>query len=77
MHSAWTMAAPAAVRDRRGALQALDITDGQPAMTAERPYRAAMPAEQVLALMRDDVGTKLCPDAFVTFSGALPAQLAA
>ena len=56
---------------------ALDITDGQPAMTAERPYRAAMPAEQALALMRDDVGTKLCPDAFAALSGALPAQLAA
>ena len=33
-------------------------------MTAERPYRAAMPAEQAVALMRDDVGTKLCPEAF-------------
>ena len=55
----------------------LAVADIFEAMTAERPYRAAMPAEQALALMRDDVGTKLCPDAFVTFSGALPAQLAA
>jgi HD-GYP domain-containing protein (c-di-GMP phosphodiesterase class II) len=55
----------------------LALADIFEAMTAERPYRAAMPAEQALALMLDDVGTKLCPDAFAALSGALPAQLAA
>ena len=55
----------------------LAVADIFEAMTAERPYRAAMPAEQALALMRAEAGTKLCPDAFAALSGALPAQLAA
>jgi HD-GYP domain-containing protein (c-di-GMP phosphodiesterase class II) len=55
----------------------LAVADIFEAMTAQRPYRAAMPAEQALALMRDDVRTKLCPDAVAALSGALPAQRAA
>ena len=43
-------------------------------MTAERPYRAAMPVEQALDLMREDVGAKLCPDAFAALTGALPSR---
>ena len=37
----------------------LAVADIFEAMTAERPYRAAIAAEQALALMRDDVGTLL------------------
>ena len=33
------------------------------ALTAERPYRAALPPDEVLAIMRRDVGHALCPEA--------------
>ena len=52
----------------------LAVADIFEAMTAERPYRAAMPAEQALDLMRGDVGSKLCPDAFEALTTALAAQ---
>ncbi len=52
----------------------LAVADIFEAMTAERPYRAAMPAEQALDLMRGDVGRKLCPDAFEALTTALAAQ---
>jgi HD-GYP domain-containing protein (c-di-GMP phosphodiesterase class II) len=55
----------------------LAVADIFEALTAERPYRAALPAERALALMRDDVGTKLCPHAFAALSGALSERLAA
>ncbi|MBV8122822.1 MAG: HD domain-containing protein, partial [Paucibacter sp.] len=38
-----------------------DIFD---AITAERPYRAAVPVDQTLAMMRKTVGTALDPDCF-------------
>ena len=53
-------------------LQQLSRTDAQiEAMTAERPYRPAMPVEQALGLMRGDMGSKLCPEAFDALAGAL------
>jgi putative nucleotidyltransferase with HDIG domain len=42
----------------------LPVADVYEALTAERPYRAALPPEQVLAMMARDVGPGLCPDAF-------------
>ena len=38
-----------------------DIFD---ALTADRPYRAAMPLEQALGIMRDQVGSAIDPDCF-------------
>jgi HD-GYP domain-containing protein (c-di-GMP phosphodiesterase class II) len=38
-----------------------DIFD---ALTAERPYRAAMPISKALAIMAQDVGTAIDPDCF-------------
>jgi putative nucleotidyltransferase with HDIG domain len=52
----------------------LAVADIFEAMTAERPYRAAMPVEQALDLMREDVGAKLCPDAFAALTSALAAE---
>ena len=40
------------------------------ALTAERPYRAALPPDEVRAIMRRDVGRALCPEAL----GALEAS---
>ena len=52
----------------------LAVADIFEAMTAERPYRDAMPVEQALDLMREDVGAKLCPDAFAALTSALAAE---
>jgi HD-GYP domain-containing protein (c-di-GMP phosphodiesterase class II) len=45
-----------------------DIFD---ALTAERPYRAAMPVDQALALMTDMVGTAVDPDCFSALRRAI------
>jgi HD-GYP domain-containing protein (c-di-GMP phosphodiesterase class II) len=44
------------------AARVLAVADVCDALSAERPYRAALPREQVLSIMRGDVGTGLCPD---------------
>ncbi len=54
----------------------LAVADIFEAMTAERPYRPALPVEQALELMRGDVPTRLCPDAFAALT-AQPERLAA
>jgi putative nucleotidyltransferase with HDIG domain len=59
----------------RGA-RILAVADVFEAMTAARPYRAAMPVEQALELMERDVPGKLCPDAFAALT-ARPERLAA
>jgi putative nucleotidyltransferase with HDIG domain len=41
----------------------LAVADIFEALTAERPYRAAMPAEQALDIVRSERGTGLCPAA--------------
>lgn len=45
-----------------------DIFD---ALTAERPYRAAMPISQALEIMRGDVGTAIDPVCFAALTNAL------
>ena len=40
-------------------LATADIFD---ALSAARPYRAALPVDQVMTLLREGRGTQLCPD---------------
>jgi HD-GYP domain-containing protein (c-di-GMP phosphodiesterase class II) len=54
-----------------------DIFD---ALTAERPYRAAMPVSKALAIKAESVGTAIDPDCFDALKramGSLDATLAA
>jgi HD-GYP domain-containing protein (c-di-GMP phosphodiesterase class II) len=53
------------------AARLLAVADIFEALTADRPYRAALDEAEALALMFRDVGPKLCPAAF----GALEARL--
>jgi len=58
-------------------ITAADIFD---AMTADRPYRAAMPISKALALMRESVGSAIDPDCYSALRqaiGAIDADLAA
>ena len=48
----------------------LAVADVCEALTAERPYRAALPPDEVRAIMRRDAGRALCPEAL----GALEAS---
>jgi HD-GYP domain-containing protein (c-di-GMP phosphodiesterase class II) len=41
----------------------LAVADVYEALTAERPYRAALPPDEALAIVRDQRGTGLCPEA--------------
>jgi HD-GYP domain-containing protein (c-di-GMP phosphodiesterase class II) len=41
----------------------LAVADVCEALTAERPYRAALPPDEVRAIMRRDAGRGLCPEA--------------
>lgn len=45
-----------------------DIFD---ALTADRPYRAAMPVDKAFAIMADMVGTALDPDCFNALRAAM------
>ncbi len=47
----------------------LAVADVAEALSAERPYRKALPREAVLAIMKQSVGTGLCPVAFEALSG--------
>ncbi len=47
----------------------LAVADVCEALSAERPYRKALPRDEVLAIMRKTVGTGLCPVAFETLAG--------
>jgi HD-GYP domain-containing protein (c-di-GMP phosphodiesterase class II) len=42
----------------------LVVADICEALSAERPYRAALPPEKVLEIMRREAGTGICPDCF-------------
>jgi HD-GYP domain-containing protein (c-di-GMP phosphodiesterase class II) len=46
------------------AARILAVADVCDALSAERPYRAALPRERVLQIMREQAGTGLCPDCF-------------
>ena len=50
----------------------ITVADIFDALTADRPYRAAMPTEEALALMREGVGTALDPDCFEALVRSLP-----
>ena len=50
------------------AARLLIVADIFEALTADRPYRAAMPRIDALELMQREVGTKLCPVAFAALS---------
>ncbi len=42
----------------------LAVADVYEALTANRPYRDGMPREKALGIMRKDLGTAFCPEAF-------------
>ncbi len=50
----------------------LAVADVGEALSAERPYREALPPEKVLAIMSGDAGTKLDPEIFEAFESVLP-----
>ncbi len=47
----------------------LAVADVCEALSAERPYRAALPRDEVLGIMGKQVGTGLCPVAFEALKG--------
>ena len=49
-------------------LDAVDIFD---ALTADRPYRAAMPTKRALAIMKDEVGIAIDPACFAALKRVL------
>ncbi|MCB0872139.1 MAG: HD domain-containing protein [Thermoleophilia bacterium] len=55
------------VRDAR-ILAAADVFD---ALTADRPYRDGMPVDVALGIMRAEVGSALCPEAFAALEASL------
>jgi HD-GYP domain-containing protein (c-di-GMP phosphodiesterase class II) len=56
------------------AARVLAVADVCDALSAERPYRAAMPREAVLRIMRGDAGPALCPESFAALEEALRAR---
>jgi putative nucleotidyltransferase with HDIG domain len=55
-------------------LQVADVAD---ALSAERPYRAALPVDEVLAIIRCDAGPRLDAAAFAALETSLPRLAAA
>lgn len=53
------------------AARILAVADVCDALSAERPYRSALPRERVLQIMRSDTGTALCPECFAGLEQAL------
>ena len=51
----------------------VSVADVFDALTADRPYRAAMPVAKVLAIMRAEVGRAFDPDCFAALERALAA----
>jgi HD-GYP domain-containing protein (c-di-GMP phosphodiesterase class II) len=51
----------------------LAVADVAEALSAERPYRAALPVETVLEIMRRDAGHALDAGVFAALEGVLPA----
>jgi putative nucleotidyltransferase with HDIG domain len=50
----------------------LAVADVAEALSADRPYRPALPVEEVLGLMREEVGTHFCPTAFGALEASMP-----
>ena len=59
--------------DLTRAARVLAVADIYEALTAERPYRAAMPAERALDIVRSERGTGLCPSAIDALERAVAA----
>ena len=57
------------------AARVLAVADIFEALTAERPYRSAMATDEALALMRGDVGPKLCVEAFRALAESVVLEL--
>ena len=51
----------------------MSVADVFDALTADRPYRTAMPVAKALAIMREDVGTAFDPACFAAPERALKA----
>ncbi|WP_345819130.1 HD domain-containing phosphohydrolase [Methylobacterium fujisawaense] len=54
-------------------IRIVSVADVFDALTADRPYRAAMPLEKALGIMRADVGTAFDPACFAALERALAA----
>jgi HD-GYP domain-containing protein (c-di-GMP phosphodiesterase class II) len=52
----------------------LQVADVAEALAAERPYRAALPVDEVLAIMRADAGVRLDARAFEALEAWLPGR---
>jgi HD-GYP domain-containing protein (c-di-GMP phosphodiesterase class II) len=52
----------------------LQVADVAEALTAERPYRAALPVDEVLSIMRAEAGTRLDAQAFAALELWLPSR---
>jgi HD-GYP domain-containing protein (c-di-GMP phosphodiesterase class II) len=51
----------------------LAVADVFEALSAERPYRPALPRAEALAIVQDEAGEKLCPDTAAALGGVLRA----
>ncbi len=58
------------------AARVLAVADIAEALGADRPYRAALAPDEVLAIMRRDAGTALCPEAFAALEATFGAARA-
>ncbi len=54
----------------------ITVADFYDALTADRPYRAAMPTEKALEIMSGEVGTAIDADCFAALKAALEAGIA-
>jgi HD-GYP domain-containing protein (c-di-GMP phosphodiesterase class II) len=50
------------------------VADIFEALTADRPYRAAMPVDRALAILREQAGTALCPAAVAGLEASLAGE---
>ena len=55
----------------------LQVADVAEALTAERPYRAALPVDEVLSIMRAEAGARLDARAFAALEAWLPSHVPA
>jgi HD-GYP domain-containing protein (c-di-GMP phosphodiesterase class II) len=56
------------------AARILAVADVAEALSADRPYRSALAPDEVLALMREEVGSHFCPVAYEALEGAMSAR---
>jgi HD-GYP domain-containing protein (c-di-GMP phosphodiesterase class II) len=56
------------------AARILAVADVAEALSADRPYRSALAPDEVLALMREEVGSHFCPVAYQALEGAMSAR---